>query len=146
MFCASYFDDGYSQSGYIAAVPRLHAVLRFIYRPALIEERSQLVDAARKLNGPQYDRQLAKFSAEKILSWDLTDARQQPVPVALATLLRLQPELFVKLHHVVLGWVASDVDPAWPTVTRERLLEESTAAQLSGQSIGNVCSEGDEKN
>ncbi len=49
MIAANYFHDGYTQSGFIAAVPRMHGELRFTYRPALVEERSQLSEAARQL-------------------------------------------------------------------------------------------------
>jgi len=68
------------------------------------------------------------------------------VPISAESLLRLQPELFVKLHRIVLGWVASDVDPAWLAKERERSTEDEAEAALAGRAIGDVRQEHDEKN
>ncbi|HEX4147206.1 MAG TPA: hypothetical protein VHY91_27160 [Pirellulales bacterium] len=143
---ADYFHDGYTQSALIAAVPRLHGALRFTYRPALIEERSQLYDAAGRLNSHRFDCHVAQFLAEKIVDWDLVDARRQPVPLSAEALLRIQPELFIKLNRIILGTAASDVDPDWPAETRDRLLDEQAAAELAGRTIGEIREENDEKN
>ena len=62
---ADYFHDGYTQSALIAAVPRLHGALRFTYRPALIEERSQLYDAAGQLNSHLFDCHVARVPGPK---------------------------------------------------------------------------------
>jgi hypothetical protein len=143
---ANYFHDGYTQSGFVAAVPLMHGALRFSYRPALVEERSRLADSAAALKSHLYDRQAAAYTAEKIVRWDLTDRAGNEVAVSAAALLRLQPGLFVKLHRIVLGWIPSDVDPAWPEATRERHFEEETAAVLAGESIGETREGQDEKN
>ncbi len=127
-------------------MPLVHGSLRFEYRPALVEERSQLSDAAAELKSHLYDRHVAAFVAGKIVSWDLADAVGQDVPIAAAALLRLQPELFVKLHRVVLGWAASDVDPRWPAETADRHDELATSAVLSGRTVGEVRQEADLKN
>src|ERR1700674_886459 len=103
MIGANYFHDGYTQGGFIAAVPLMHGSLRFTFRPALVEERSQLSDAAATLQAHLYDRQAAIFTAQKILLWDLTDVGGREVAVSAEALLRLQPGLFVKLHRIVLG-------------------------------------------
>lgn len=145
MFRANYFHDGYSQDGYVAGVPLVHGALRFTYRPAMVEERSQLTDAARRLKSHLYDRHAAAFTAEKIIAWDLTD-RDRDVPVSAEALLRLQPELFVKLHRIVAGWLASDVDPSWPAEVRDGALEVELAAALEGRPVGDVQRERDEKN
>jgi len=143
---ADYFQDGYTQSGLIAAVPRLHGALRFTYRPALIEERSQLYDVAGRLNSHLFDCHVARFLAQKIVDWDLVDAERQPVPASAEALLRIQPELFIKLNRIVLGTAPSDVDPDWPPETRDRLLDEKAAAALAGRTIGEIREENDEKN
>jgi hypothetical protein len=146
MIRANYFHDGYSQSGYVAAVPLMHGSLRFTYRPAMVEERSQLTDAARQLKSHLYDRHAAVFTAQKIVLWDLTDQRGREVPISAAALLRMQPELFVKLHRIVMGWIASDVDPDWPQETQERALDLEIESALAGRLVGEVCREHDEKN
>jgi hypothetical protein len=112
MIRANYFHNGYSQGGYLAAAPLMHGSLRFTYRPAMVEERSQLSDAARQLKSYLYDRQAALFTARKIELWDLTDEGGREVPISA-----------VKLHRIVMGWIASDVDPAWPQETQDRALD-----------------------
>ena len=146
MSSLSYIHDGYTQDGYIAAVPRLHGALRFAYRPTLVEERSQLVDVASRLRAQLYDRHLAAFVADKLISWDLSDGSGVDVPVAAESILRLQPELFAKLHRIVLGRAASDVDPTWPTEAESRLFEAESEAALNGRTIGELREEHDEKN
>jgi hypothetical protein len=146
MFAANYFHDGYTQCGFIAAVPLVHGALRFTYRPALVEERSQLGDAARQLRSQLYDRHAAAFTAHKIVEWDLADSRGRAVPVSAEALLRLQPDLFVRLHKIVAGWMATDVDPAWPRDTKDRALEDQLESALTGRSVGEVRQERDEKN
>jgi len=143
---ANYFHDGYTQQGFIAAVPLMHGSLRFSYRPALVEERSQLSEAAGRLRAHVYDAHVARFAAQKIVAWNLVDANAREVKVSAEALLRLQPELFVKLHRIVLGWVPSDVDPAWTAEERERVTEEEAEAALAGRVVGDVRQEHDEKN
>ncbi len=46
----------------------------------------------------------------------------------------------------MLGTIASDIDPAWPPETRDRLLDEMAEAALAGRSIGEIREEHDEKN
>ncbi len=143
---ANYFHDGYTQCGFIAAVPMMHGSLRFTYRPALVEERSQLSDAAAALKSHLYDRQAAMFTAQRIVLWDLTDVEGDEVAVSAEALLRLQPGLFVKLHRIVLGWIPSDVDPAWSEDIQDRALDDETESALSGHSVGELREEHDEKN
>jgi hypothetical protein len=146
MIRASYFEDGYTRPGYIAPLPLMHAGLRFTYRPALVEERSQLNDAARQLASHLYDRHVAAFTSEKLVVWDLTDSENQPVPISPRALLRLHPEVFVRLSRIVLGWIASDVDPDWPQETSDQLGEEELAAAIAGSTVGEVREEHDVKN
>jgi hypothetical protein len=146
MLRADYFHDGYTQSAFIAAVPRLHGTLRFTYRPALVEERSQLYDAAVKLNSHLFDCHVARFLAQKLVDWDLVDAERQAVAPTAEAMLRMQPELFAKLNQIILGTAASDIDPMWPPETRDRLLDEKAAAAAAGRTIGEIREENDEKN
>jgi hypothetical protein len=146
MLRADYFHDGYTQSAFVAAVPRLHGALRFTYRPALVEERSQLYDAAGQLSAHLFDCHVAQLLASKIVDWDLVDARRQPVAASAAAVLRMQPELYVRLIQIVLGIAASDVDPTWPPETRERVLDEKAEAAAAGRTIGEIREENDEKN
>ena len=146
MIRSSYFDDGYTRPGYIAAMPLMHGGLRFTYRPALVEERSQLNDAARQLASHLYDRHVAAFTSEKLVLWNLIDSHDEPVPISPRALLRLHPEVFVKLNRIVLGWIASDIDPEWPQETRDQEGEDELAAVLTGVPVGESREEHDAKN
>ena len=146
MLQSDYFHDGYTQRAFIAAVPRLHGTLRFSYRPALIEERSQLHDAAGQLSSHLFDCHVARFLAQKIVDWDLTDVRRQPVGPTAESVLRMQPELFAKLNQIIFGTAPSDIDPNWPAETRDRLLDEQAEAAAAGRTIGEIREEHDEKN
>lgn len=146
MHWASYFHDGYTRAGYVRPSPGLHEALRFDYRPALVEERSQLVDAAAGMRSDAYDRQVAAFLATKVLSWDLTDGAGGEVAVSPTAMLRLQPELFVKLYRVVLGWVGSDVDPRWSEDSAAEAVQIEHESALAGKTVGDLRQEADEKN
>ena len=98
------------------------------------------------MSGPAFDRHLAQFLSEKLLDWDLADGRGEPVPPLAASLLRMHPELFVKLSRIILGTAPSEIDPAWPTDTRDGHLDLEAEAALSGREIGEIREAHDEKN
>jgi len=142
----SYFHDGYTQPGFIRAVPLLHGELRFTFRPALVEQRSQLVDAAGRLKSDAYDRHVATFLAEKLVGWDLADESGRDVAISATNLLRLHPEVFIKLHRIVLGWIASDIDPRWSDDDQQDVVEDQYESALAGQTVGEARQERIEKN
>ena len=67
-------------------------------------------------------------------------------PGELKQILRAQPDLFVRLHKIVAGWLATDVDPAWPPEVKNRALAEQLEAALTDRLVGDVRQERDEKN
>jgi hypothetical protein len=142
----NYLTDSCTRPGHIAAAQQLHGPLRFTFRPALTSERSRLAEAAGEMNPEAFDAHAAGFLAGKLVRWDLHDDQGQPVGVSAEALLRLQPELFVKLYSVVLGATASDIDPEWGDAEREEHHAEVQLAEQTGRSIGEVREEGDEKN
>src|SRR5436309_10839864 len=104
----NYLADGYTQPGYLKAVPNLYEDLRFTYRPAVIEERSQILAGFSTTKPDAFDRKVAQFLAQKFKTWDVVDPRGQDVEVSAAAILRLPPELFQKLWQVVGGFEACD--------------------------------------
>jgi hypothetical protein len=109
-------DDGYTEDGYIAEVPRLHPALRFRFRPMLSTERAQAMrDMGKAINSPnakQSEIISAKLMAERILEWDLKDGSGNIVPVTADMILRVKPQLSNRLYAiVVLGTAPSDEDP-----------------------------------
>ena len=81
------------------------------------------------MTSPDYDQQAAAFTAAKIVDWKLVG---RPVPISPAGLLRLPSELFIRLHQIVAGWTASDVDPDWPAETSQRIVAAGLTATRSG--------------
>jgi len=146
MKVANFFYDGYTQQGFINAATRLHEELRFTFRPAMVEERSRLVEAAGQFKPDAYDRHVAAFLAQKIITWDLVDGSNRALAISSANLLRLHPELFVKLHRIVVGWIASDVDPLWSADAKDDLVEDEYLAAICGQMVGAAREERIEKN
>ena len=146
MPCANFIADGYTQPGYIQPVDRLHNALRFRFRPVLADERSRLTDTAPTTTAAGYLRQVAALLAEKLVDWDIADPLGNAVDVSPSNVLRLQPELLLKLQQIVLGVMASDLDPRWPDEQINRLAEEDLAATAAGCSIGEARQQESEKN
>jgi hypothetical protein len=142
----NYLTDFCTRPGYVAAAQQLHGPLRFTFRPALTSERSRLAEVAGEMQPEAFDAHAATFLAGKLVRWDLQGDQGQPIAVSDEALLRLQPELFVKLYSVVLGASASDIDPDWHDDEREEHHAEVQRAEQTGRSIGEVREEGDEKN
>ncbi len=132
----NYLADGYTQPAYLKGVPNLYEDLRFTYRPAVIEERSQILANFSTTKPDAFDRKVALFLAQKIKSWDIVDPPGQDVEVTAAAILRLPPELFQKLWQVVGGFEACDTDPDWPADAIERADAELFESALSGSTIG----------
>src|SRR6185312_3673249 len=127
---ANFISDGYTQPGYVQSAERLHGSLRFRYRPVLSEERGRLADAAAATTAAGYLRQIAALLAEKLVAWDLADSLGNPVETSAANVLRIQPELLLKLQQIVLGAAASDADPLWSDEQLNRHAEEELAATV----------------
>lgn len=115
-------DDGYTESGFIKAIPGLHGDLRFEFRPFLVEERSRLLRKLENLAQEKQDAIVAKTFTERLKSWDLKDRKGEAVKVSLNAARRLKPQLFYRLWAILLGTDASDVDPEWEA---EHILEEA---------------------
>jgi hypothetical protein len=146
MPCVSFIADGYTQPGYIQPAANLHEALRFRFRPVLSAQRSALIEAAERSQAGEFDQRARELLAEQLVEWDLVDPAGQPVEIAREAVDRLQPELFLKLYRIVLGYSASDVDPDWPTEQQEKLGADVHAAQAAGKTLGELREERDEKN
>ena len=154
MTSANFIADGYTQPGYILPVDRLHDALRFRFRPVLAEERSLRAFPLRL--GPDhataahcYLRRGGGAAGRKTSSIGIS-----PTPARQATSRSRRPTCCVcslelsafKLQQIVLGVVASDIDPRWPDEQINRLAEEELAATAGGCSIGEARQQESEKN
>lgn len=108
-------DDGYTESGYIAAIPNLHAAVRFKFRPMLAEQRAAWIVEREKLKpGAQQTRKGAELLAARTLEWDLKKENGEPIPPTLPNVLRLNPLLLARLVNIYCGVDAYDDDPDAP--------------------------------
>jgi len=106
-------DDGYTEKGYIKAVPLLHDALRFEFRPFLAEERSKLLREQSELAEEKRDFLIAQAFVAHLVSWDLKDAKGNAIKIDLNIARRLKPALFYRIWAIILGSEASDLDPDW---------------------------------
>lgn len=127
-------DDGYTQPGYIQAVPRLHGELRYVYRPMLAQQRAPLLDAARDEKGDKYERLACKLACPHITSWSLIDAKGEPVAITAPNMLRVRPAMLSKLINIVAGLQASDVDPEWPEEVAREMDDDDLPSAVAGES------------
>lgn len=106
---ATLLRDGHTESGCIRPVPGLHAGLRFVYRPMLVEQVGALSVQIEKR--PEAAEQIAAAAiAKQLISWELTDKDGQPLPIKPENLLRLRAPIAYRLRSIVQGLAASDLD------------------------------------
>ncbi len=98
------------------------------------------------LRAVQFDQQARELLAERLIDWDLADPDGNAVGIAREAIDRLQPELFLKLYRVVLGYSPSDVDPEWPAKQQEEFAADAREAEAAGKTVGEVRLERHEKN
>lgn len=107
-------DDQYTERGYIAAFPRIHAELRFQFRPFTRSACSRLREKVRLLGEEAADQAVSEAVAGSLVSWSLVDAQGAAIPVSKDAILKLKPELWFRLVHIVQGVAAPDEDPQAP--------------------------------
>lgn len=127
-----YIHDGYTRSAYIAARPRLHPELRFQYRPMLSQNRAVIFHQIAALEPDDAERVAAEAIRAQLVSWDLQDHTGSNVAITVANLLRVEPNLAVRLFQVVTGRDATDEDPAWSQERSDELADKRLARALSG--------------
>jgi len=138
--------DGYTEKGFIDAVPQLHDSLRFKYRPVLIEDGSEFFEQSSKLKAREADRRTARLLSQHITEWDLRGHGEDILPRSPATFLRLNRRLFQRLAAIVLGTDACDCDPAWTEDEKDDYLDAKCEAAASGKPVGAVREDRDQKN
>ncbi len=158
-----YFDDVYSLAGYLAdaaAGPGAESGLRFVYRPALVEERARLGEACRRLAPDEADRRVAEFVAQRIIACHSVDSGREngascengsdaadgsAILVTGENLFALERAVFARLPAVVLGHSDGEIDPRWSEATRSEHRKLVFAAAERGQSVGEYRERRDER-
>lgn len=129
----SYIPDGYTRPGYIEAIPGLHGALGFVFRPMLAHERSIVLESIEKAGRNKSDRLAASTIAHRIVSWDLKHpVSGGEIQVSEPEAIRLHPILLSRLFNIVLGNMASDINPDWDDETKTDLDDEAFQRALDG--------------
>jgi hypothetical protein len=126
--------EGYTAKGYIEAVPRLYDELRFTYRPVQAIERQKLIASMNKL-GDKHTEVTMGLVASRLVSWELKDDQGKDYPIGKESVMLLQPQLWVKLSNIVLGFDASDADPTWSSAESEQFDADALEAELTGKPV-----------
>jgi len=137
---------GYTEKGFVKAEKGIHGELRFEFRPVLVTDRSAHVSAIDGMKADAFDRKTAEVIEQHLISWDVTNAKGQPVPPTRINILRLKPRLFAKLYSIILGFEPSDIDSQWDQDATDQLVETSYDAAIEKQTVGAVREEQDSKN
>jgi hypothetical protein len=110
---ADFIEDGYQESGYIAAVDGVHGPLEFEFRPALVKTADKITGLIQGSN-PNWES-FADAAAKALArdpgllkSWSLKDSRGGEVKITEANCLRVRNQLFHKLWMIVAGQMPSD--------------------------------------
>lgn len=128
-----YIHDGYTMSGFIAAVPRLYPALRFSYRPVLSQNRAVIFRQIASANDPRREESLAAQAIKsQLVGWDLKDQKDEPVAIEVSNILRMQPRLMNRLFRIVMGDEPGDEDPALADEQRDGAAESELSAALAG--------------
>lgn len=106
-------DDGYTRAGYLAGVPYSTPAVRFRYRPPLIVPLSIIRDEIRKSKPESQVAIQAKTICKYVESWDVKDAKGEPVKLDIEAVKRVDPFIFSAVSGVVLGFQFTEVDPEW---------------------------------
>jgi hypothetical protein len=127
-----YIHDGYTRKGYIAAKPMVHPELRFEYRPVLTPNRSVILHQMTTLEPDEVDRLAAQSMKAHLVWWDLQDHTGKSVDISVPNLLRVEPNLFVRLFEINLGRALSDEDPQWSEHQKDDRGRQALERALSG--------------
>lgn len=143
----NYIPDGYTETGYIAEVPRIHGEVRFTFRPMLNEERAIVYGRrAKELSPRELEQQFAAEIVARVNEWSLVQDDGSPLAITRENVLRLKPMLFQRLFQIVAGSDASDVDPTWPQEAKAEVADAKIEATLLDRPAGAVLQEHREKN
>lgn len=108
---SAFIDDGFTEAGYICAVPGLRPACRFEYRPCISEERAAFSQKTKGLEGNEIESRSVLFLLERLVSWDQKGPDGVVRPITEANIRRLRPSTASRMFGIVIGTEASDADP-----------------------------------
>lgn len=143
-----FIDDGYTDIGFVAEIPRQMPSIRFQFRPALVEERAVAREKMEGRSVNEIEKITAMILVRHIVAWDLVNPRtSELVDISAKSLLMLKWPAFDALATQVLwGTRAPDFDPLSSIDRRldqEEMLLESA---VSGKPYADIQQENSVKN
>lgn len=104
-FC-DFLDDGFTESATFEAEAGEHGELSIKFRPAMVEQRSPLIDAAD--NDEKYTKLAIDALAKLIVEWTLKDRNSVVVKLSRENIARIRSR---KLLNKIIDRVCFDVAP-----------------------------------
>ena len=144
----TYYPDGYTRRGFIKARENDYGPLHFEYRPALPEERDEVMHVVRTKASGHANAVVRQLIAKQLVSWDVTNPKTGgAVEPTAESVRRLPPHMYDRLYFIIVGVQASDPDGEAEAGEDE---SEFVAALLESEAksrpIGDVQAENDAKN
>ena len=97
-------DDGFTLDGTIPGQGPWPTIT-FKYRPALPERVYEFLKNTKAAgSGKKHQEEVSKLLTEQLVSWDVTDAKDEATPITAAILRRVPHPLLVKLVDHVTGY------------------------------------------
>ncbi|TWT34691.1 hypothetical protein [Blastopirellula retiformator] len=96
-----FIDDGYFETGHIAAQTGLHGALDFVYRPMIHADKEAYYELAKRPDVSPTTA-IVTFVTRHLHEWSLARS------IEAAQVERLRPQLLEKLLHIVMGDLASE--------------------------------------
>ena len=135
----NFISDGYTETGFIAAVDGLHGELRFTFRPMLPEEVDEVQAVLDQEHVARSHEIIRGVLVRHIKSWS------DGLPVTADSLRTIRPSLWNRLYLIVSGRQASDPDPKATPQERSSWVNDVLEAGKTGE-VGAVRAERDAKN
>lgn len=121
----TFFPDGYTRTGYVAASPGLHGAVSFTYRPATFPQRQKALTRNDRETPEQVVAKTVNLLAGKVLSWDIVHPETgEAVAIDAKTLPHVATAILLKMECIVLGVLPSDDNPDGPTGAEESANDE----------------------
>lgn len=109
MVAKSYIADGYTEKGYIAAIPQLHGPVRFEYRVMLSDKIREVLHTWDLISAAERTRRIHTVMIKQLVSWDLEE-KGKSLPIDGKTLSRLKRNIVERLFNIAMQLDVSDAE------------------------------------
>lgn len=129
-----FIPDGFSTTGYICEIPRLHGAVRFKYRIYLSQARAEIITQISKATPKEGEKFAAMAVAKNLLSWDVQNGDGKDLEITAEHVLKLHPKVAHRLYRIVMADEPPDSEPGQEDETPGEDPETAFAAALNGES------------